>query len=194
MFWGLSQNPQCPEWFSHHSIRCPRQATRENGGSYTTSHIPHRDRKHLGINANIPPENSKVQYRSLEEVIECGLRYGPSTWAARMDIESAFRNLPIHPDDLYALGFSLRGQFYINSSLPFGAASSCNIFEKVASAVGWMVQDANTDEGWLSHYLGNFPLLAPSETELQAFMSTFSDICNDIGLPVAPDKTLAQIK
>ena len=61
------------------------------------------------------------------------LELGPSTWGARIDIKHTFQNLPIHPDDLHLLGFTLGGKHYINSNLPFGAASSCTIFEKVAS-------------------------------------------------------------
>ena len=107
----------------------------------------------------------------------------------RIDIKQAFHNLPIHSDDLHLLGFTLQGKHYINSSLPFGAASSCAIFEKVASALQWVITN-ETGCHLLPHYLDNFPLLEHSRDKLLSFMNSFFCILHHIGMPVVPEKTL----
>ena len=98
-------------------------------------------------------------------------------------------NQPMRLDQLHLLAFSLNGKIYINSSLPFGATSSCLIFEKVATALQWIVTH-ETGNSWISHFLDDFPLLGLSHQEVQQFIDEFCAIMQDIGMPVAEDKTL----
>ena len=142
-----------------------------------------------GVNACIPRENAKVTYHTLDEVIEMALEIGPDAKGARIDIRSAFRNLPIHFSDLKYLGFMLNGYYYINCCLPFGASSSCLLFEKVASAVQWIVQN-ETNCKWISHFLDDFPMLERGRKRLKQLMLRFTCIVEEIGLPIAHDKTL----
>ena len=57
-----------------------------------------------------------------------GIEIGVSMTAAPMDAAFAFRNQPMRRDQLHFLGFTLKGKYYINSSLPFGAVPSCKNF------------------------------------------------------------------
>ena len=141
------------------------------------------------VNSCIPPSNASVQYHYIDEVMEMALKLGTATWGARIDIKHAFRNQPMHKDDLHLLGFTFMGKHYINSSLPFGAASSCLIFEWVASALQWIITD-QTGITTISHFLDDFPMLRQSEPQLKQFMLQFMHIMKDIGMPIADDKTL----
>ena len=87
------------------------------------------------------------------------------------------------------LTFTLNGRIYINASLPFSAASSCLIFEKVASALQWIVTNEMGCH-WISHFLDDFPLLGKSYPSLEHFMADFYAIMQAIGMPVAIRKTL----
>ena len=87
------------------------------------------------------------------------------------------------------LAFTFNGKIYINFTLPFGAASSCLIFEKVARAFQWIIIN-ETKNSNISHYLDDFPLFADSEENLTAFMTEFYNIMAQIGMPVAVEKTL----
>ena len=90
---------------------------------------------------------------------------------------------------LRQLGFTFNGKYYINSTLPFGASSSCLIFEKVACIFQWIVinETKNTN---ISHYLDDFPLFADSQANLTIFMNQFYDIMARIGMPVVKEKML----
>ena len=146
------------------------------------------------VNSCIPEENSSVQYHYIDEVIDMGIAIGKGAWGCRVDINHAFRNLPIHFKNLRFLGMMLpdkdgNPQYYINASLPFGAASSCLIFERVASALQWDVSN-ETGCKWISHFLDDFPMLEKSYPNLTFFMHEFYRLMEEIGLPIAKAKTL----
>ena len=82
------------------------------------------------------------------------------------------------------MGFTLMGKFYINMCLPFGAASSCLIFEKVAMLLEWIVVN-EMGRCYISHYLNDFPLLGNLDEDAKAFLDVFLDITEQIGMPIA---------
>ena len=141
------------------------------------------------VNTCIPPENSKVQYHSIDDVIQIALVLGKDTCASWVDILHPFMNLGIHPDDIPVLGFTLNGKYYIYASMPFGAASSCLIFERVASLLEWVVA-AHTGRDTLSHYLDDFSLLAQNMREAIQFNQEFITLTEQIGFPIAHHKTI----
>ena len=58
-----------------------------------------------------------------------------TVYMAKLDVESAFRILPIAPTDRPLLGFRWRGLFYMDAVLPMGCSSSCAIFEAFSDAL-----------------------------------------------------------
>ena len=90
--------------------------------------------------------------------------------------------------ELSILAFTLKGKIYINACLPFGAGSSCYIFEKVAGVLQWVITN-KTGCSWLSHFLDDFPLLHKTCLSLQEFMNTFYRIMEDVRMPIAVEKT-----
>ena len=104
-----------------------------------------------------------------------------------MDFDAAFRNIHIHLNDLPLLGFTLDDLYFINSSMAFGARSSCKIFEEFATSVQWIL-DNETNSTNSSHYLDDFIMVHASSTMCAYYMSTLQDICNFIGAPLSPDK------
>ena len=100
-----------------------------------------------------------------------------------------FHHQSMHHSQLFLLGFTFQGKYYINSSLPFGAASSCTIFEKVASALQWIVTNETT-RMLILHFLDDFPLLGTSSDDMSLFITQFYRIMEQIGMPVVKEKTL----
>ena len=159
-------------------------------GKYRLIHdLSHPYDGETAVNDCIPPENSKVRYSSIDDVIQMALEIGPTATGSRVDIRSAFMNLPMAPGMLRYLGFTLNGSYYVITSLPFGSASSCLIFERVATLLEWIVRE-ETGRRHLAHYLDDFPLLGTSEEDVQNFIDDFTEIMGRIGMPVAEEKTL----
>jgi len=76
------------------------------------------------VNDGIDPQEFTLQYIRLDEVIRMVSRYGPGALMAKFDVEAAYRNIAIHPDDRFLLGMKWRGQYYVDLTLPFGLRST----------------------------------------------------------------------
>ncbi|KAJ1095702.1 hypothetical protein NDU88_000860 [Pleurodeles waltl] len=55
-----------------------------------------------------------------DQAIQMLRELGPGALMAKSDIESAFRLLPVHPDDFNLLGFQFEGRFYFDKCMPMG--------------------------------------------------------------------------
>ena len=47
--------------------------------------------------------------------------------------KSAFRLLPVHPNDFDLLGFSINGDLYYDKCMPMGCSISCVTFERFST-------------------------------------------------------------
>ena len=68
------------------------------------------------------------------------LSLGKGTLLAKVDIESAFCNIPVHPNDRHLLGMLWNNKLYIDTLLPFGLCSVPKIFNSVADALQRIVK------------------------------------------------------
>ena len=82
------------------------------------------------INCYIPKHFYSVQYQSVDTAIRFIQQLGKGALLAKTDLENAYKQVPIHPDDFELLGFMVDGKFYYDKTLPFGLSYSCNLFEK----------------------------------------------------------------
>lgn len=73
---------------------------------------------------------------------------------AKIDIESAFRNIPVHPDDRHLLGMMWEGDLYIDTVLPFGLRSAPKIFNAIADGLEWVAK--NCGISFLEHFLDDY--------------------------------------
>ncbi len=107
-----------------------------------------------------------------------------------MDVKSAFRIIPVHPDDRLLLGTQWEKQYYVDTVLPFGLRSAPKIFNAVADALQWVVKQNGVT--YLEHYLDDFTTVGGANTEECADnLSTLLQTCSALGVPVAPEKTVS---
>ena len=141
------------------------------------------------VNAGIPREAASVQYSDLSVAIQHILHFGQYTFLAKSDIQSAFRIIPIKPDNYHLLGFTWKGKFYYDCCLPMGASSSCAIFEKFSTSLEWMIsQQLKTVK--VVHVLDDFLFIGPSYQSCLHALKLFKSLCVQLGVPLAPDKTV----
>ena len=81
------------------------------------------------------------------------------TEMAKIDIASAFRLIPVHPDGRYLLGMKWNDQVYIDRQLPFGLRSAPLLFNGYADALEWIIQASGVHH--ILHYLDDFLVLGP---------------------------------
>ena len=135
------------------------------------------------VNHAIPKELKTVSYATIDDATQLIAHIGNGTWLAKSDFRSAFKLIPIHPSDYHLLGFSWQGFYYYDMTLPMGAGSSCQIFEKFSSCIDWILR--NKFQVTVLHYLDDFLFLAPDQKTCTQYLQTFLTLCDDLGVPIA---------
>lgn len=142
------------------------------------------------VNDFIPKEVSSVQYATIQDAIGFIKQSSHQVFMAKVDIESAFRIIPISPLDRPLLGFQWKGKFFMDAVLPMGCSSSCAIFESFSTALEWV---ATTKLGITAmvHVVDDFLVMANSEAKCLHDLQVFINLCSELGVPLAPVKTVA---
>ena len=73
---------------------------------------------------------------------------------AKADIKSAYRLVPVHPEDRPLMAMQWEESVYVTVALPFGLCSAPTLFNVVADALEWYTKNAGTKTKW--HYLDDF--------------------------------------
>lgn len=139
------------------------------------------------INEGIDPDLCRVQYSSFDEAVRMVQSMGNGAHLIKVDIQSAFRLLPIHPDDFALLGMYHEGQYFIDKALPFGCSISCALFEKFSTFLDWCLR-RSTGSNNLIHYLDDFLAGDRKQHRAQDMLDQILALFERFGVPTAPDK------
>ena len=142
------------------------------------------------VNDFIPREISSVQYATVQDAISIIKQTRLPVFMAKVDIESAFRIIPVSPVDRPLLGFQWKGKFYMDAVLPRGCASSCSIFESFSTSLEWVARH-KLGATAVVHVIDDFLFLAHTYAKCELDLRNFINLCKEIGVPLAPDKTVA---
>ena len=141
------------------------------------------------VNDFIPEKCSSVHYASINDAISVIKRKGAGCFMAKTDVKSAFRIIPIHPNDFALLGMKWQNSYYFDRCLPMGCSSSCAIFEAFSTALEWLAINRLGASGVL-HILDDFLFIADSQDKCHADLTNFLGMCEYLGVPIAQEKTV----
>ena len=110
------------------------------------------------INDSINPDLCSLKYATVDQALLFLQILGPGAQLAKMDLKSAYRMVPVHPDDQHLLGLKWEGVVYRDTSLLFGLRSAPKIFSAVADSLAWAMT-CNGATNFL-HYLDDFLFMA----------------------------------
>ena len=139
------------------------------------------------INALIHPADAETNYQTFEAVVNLVAKAGQGTFMVKEDFKSAFRNVPMAFSKLNLLGVKVEGKYFIDCILPFGVSISCKIFKDVASLIHWIAEKRVRHK--FVHYLDDFFTIHRLNMVCSNIMSVFKLVCDQIGMPVSPDKS-----
>jgi len=112
---------------------------------------------------------------------------------AKLDVKSAYSNVPVHPSDCYLLGMKWRNQYYVHLALPFGLRSAPFIFNAIADMVEWILVHSYQIPDLL-HYLNDFIIAGPPESSQCAHnLSIAVSVCRRLGLPLHAGKCVGPL-
>jgi hypothetical protein len=141
------------------------------------------------INDNISSEHTAMCYSRVDNAISMIKKVGKGCFLAKTDIKNAFRIIPICPQDYDLLGIFWQGQFYYDRAMPMGCASSCRTFETFSTALQWVAQK-HLNIAHLIHILDDYLMAASSYDQCCADLKNFLSLCEYLGIPIAPEKTV----
>ena len=108
---------------------------------------------------------------------------------AKTNIKSAFHIIPIHPADYSLLGMKWDHMYDFDRCLAMGLCSSCAIFEVFSTSLKWIsIHLLRACSVW--HILDDFLFIAPTKDQCKRDLDNFVLLCNHLGVPLAPDKTV----
>ena len=139
------------------------------------------------VNDGIEPSLCSLSYTTIDEVASHVSRLGTGALLAKVDIESAYRLIPVHPQDRPLQAMQWEGKVYIDPMLPFGLRSAPKIFNAVADALNWCLQQSGIP--CILHYLDDFIIIAsPDSPDCAAFLAILEKVCRVLGIPLAAHK------
>ena len=113
--------------------------------------------------------------------------WGRGTQLAKLDIKSAYRTVPVHPDDRYLLGMTWQSKTYVDLTLPFGLRSAPKIFNAIADALEWVFRRRGITN--TLHYLDDFLFMGPPlSASCAQYLSRAQLTCEELGVPIATEK------
>ena len=115
------------------------------------------------VNDGIQPDLCSRSYVSVDDAARLIVQAGRGALLAKVDIKSAYRFVPVHPEDRLLLGMAWEGEVFINTVLPFGLHSAPKIFTALANALEWVVRQAFVEE--VMHYLDDFLIVGAPDSD-----------------------------
>ena len=140
------------------------------------------------VNDGISPALASLRYSRIDDAVKYLSAFRGPVDLAKIDLESAYRMIPVHPVDSALLGVRWHGDVFVDAALPFGLRSAPKIFSAVADALLWVMLRGGVSAA--IHYLDDF-LFMGSENPRQCAenLQQALAVCERLGVPVAHAKT-----
>ena len=187
---GRTAGPFCSPPFTNFQIYPIGVVPKKHSNEWRTIfHLSHPKQSDNSVNANIPKEDYSLQYVRIDDAINMLTKLGKGAFMAKTDIRSAFRNVPVHPNDWELLGMQWNGFFYFDKVLPFGLRSAPHIFNQLSDAIEWIMSNNYSVDNIL-HILDDFFIAeAPPRRHCMTSLCKLLCLLADLNIPVAPRKT-----
>ena len=151
------------------------------------------------INDFINVDNYHVTYLSLDDVVSQIEILGPSCLLAKLDLEDAFKHIPVRPEDWELLGStwyiydqstnSYDLKYFYDRVLQFGCRSSPKLFNDFADGAQYVMQYAGVS--YVDHYLDDYITAGKAgSNECANNLQVMCDVCEDLGFSLNPSKVV----
>ena len=139
------------------------------------------------INDGIDRDLCSLSYTTVDDIAAVLAQLGHGALIAKVDIESAYRLIPVHPHDRPLQAVQWDGAVYVDPMLPFGLQSAPKIFNAVADALHWHLQQSGIP--LVFHYLDDFIVAgAPHSPQCAHSLAILDKVCSTLCIPMAAHK------
>ena len=113
---------------------------------------------------------------------------GKGALLAKLDLQSAYRQISVHHADQRLLGIRWCDQVFRDHALPFRLRSAPKLFSAIADALAWALSCEGVSNS--THYLDDFLFWSERDSpDCARNLQVASRVCQSLGLPPAPSKT-----
>ena len=160
----------------------------------TIFHLSYPKSGTSSINYFIEKDDFSLQYITIDNAITAIQTFGQGCYMGKTDIESAFRLIPVHPDDWELLGMFWNGQYYFDKVLPFGLRSAPYIFNQLSDAIEWILLN-KCSISFVCHILDDFLIVEPPcptpplDSLCRASLSSMILTFKTLNIPISASKT-----
>jgi len=161
----------------------------DNGESIRVIHNLSHPFGGASINAGIAREDYAMQ--SFDDALVGIRRFGRGCLLTKFDVRSAFKLVPVRPEDRALLGLRWQEQYYYEVVLPFGLRTSGYRWEEFAEALHFLLE-RRLGIQLVIHYVDDFLLVAPPGEFAYATQQRqrVEEYCRSrLRLPFADEKT-----
>ena len=124
------------------------------------------------VNDSIDHSLCSLQYASIDDAVATIRHMGQGTLLAKLDLQDAYRIVPVHPQDRPLLGLHWDDMILADAALPFGLRSAPKLFSELADGLIWILHNQGINHAL--HYLDDFLLptaSTPSRPHCQSVWS-----------------------
>ena len=144
-----------------------------------------RSTANSSVNASITDFNVKLD--AFDRAVVMARQLGKGAFMSKIDIESAYRCIPVRPVDWPLLGMSWNNQFYFDIVMQFGITSATAIFEWYSSAAQYIVEKSCGISN-IVHYIDDFFTLVNGLAAAKHALKNILAVFAELGLPVSLSK------
>lgn len=142
------------------------------------------------VNGFIDVEHFPLSFCRVDDAVRLLTNAGGDAFMPKLDIQHAFRLIPVRPEFWNLQGFQNQVQNYFDTVLPFGSRSSPHLFCLFSDAVRWNVSKyANHPE--ILVYCDHFLIIAKLKRKCSDVLGHMAAICRDLACPSHPTKPWA---
>ena len=140
------------------------------------------------INDGISKEEFSCDYSHFDEAVHLVNEGGIGSLMCKLDIQHAYRLLPVRPDQWHHLCYYWEGSYYVDLVLPFGLRSSGAIFNHFAKLVRWIIKHHYGILDIVNYSDDFFAVLGKIAADARHRLDIIITAFNDLGIPLAMDK------
>ena len=160
-------------------------------------------KKTPSVNSCTPREDCSVRYNDLDSAIMNCLRVSEEAFEltgervvflGKTDLSMAFRVLPMKISCICWLVFKAEDprdgkfKYFVDKCLPFGASISCAHYQRFSNSLRHLVE-VRTGRKSITNYLDDFLFAAIAKMLCDFMIRSFLQLCADLCIPVAIEKT-----
>lgn len=154
--------------------------------------FPANDPYNPSVNSEINSDDFPCEWGSFSDMYKIVAEAPEGAEGATFDVDSAFRNIPVHPSDRPHIVVVWNDLAYVDGNIPFGAASSGGVWGHVADGLRsiLVVRGIAPAKNWVDDFaILQFPAPGSNPPLFTYNEETIYEVGTELGVPWKKSKT-----